>query len=80
MRNLRWSMALAAVLAAGAAHSATVSSMTVAQVGDDVVLRLSLSGTFEPPTSFAIDAPQRLVIDLPDSKTDNRAVVGEGGV
>lgn len=80
MRNLRWSLALTAVLAASAAHSAVVSSMTVAQSGDDVVVRLSLSGAFEPPTSFAIDTPQRLVIDLPDSKTDNRAVVGEGGV
>ena len=80
MRNLRWSMALAALLAAGAVRSATVSSMSVAQAGDDVVIRLSLSGAFEPPTTFAIDAPQRLVIDLPDSKTDNRAVVGEGGV
>ncbi len=80
MRNLRWSMALAALLAAGAAHSATVSSMVVALAGDDVLVRLSLSGALEAPTSFAIDSPQRLVIDLPDSKTDNRAVVGEGGV
>ena len=80
MQNLRWGIALTALLAAGAVRSATVSSMAVTPAGDDILVQLSLSGALEPPTSFALDAPRRLVIDLPDSKTDYRAVVGEGGV
>ncbi len=80
MRNLRWSVALAVLVAAGAARSATVSSMVVSTSGDDVVVRVSLSGPLDAPTSFAIDSPPRLVIDLPDSKTDYRAVAGDGAV
>ena len=72
--------AAAAVAWTAVAKGAALTGVAVAANGADVAVTLTFDGGFEPPSLFAMDAPARLVVDLPGATTVARAVEGEGTV
>jgi N-acetylmuramoyl-L-alanine amidase len=79
MRRLRI-LALAALIAGPAVAGPRLTAVAVAPTADGQQVTLSFSEAFEAPSAFAMDAPQRLVIDLPGVTTDGRSIAGQGGV
>ena len=81
MRHLnRLMVASAVAMLATTASAATVTSVSVEPAGADVRVVVSFDGGFDAPSAFALDAPQRLVVDLPGNKADTRSYPGQGGV
>ena len=72
--------ASAVAMLATAGSAATLKSVSVEPAGTDVRVVVSFDGGFDAPTAFAMDAPQRLVIDLPGNKADTRSYPGQGSV
>ncbi|MDO9486851.1 MAG: AMIN domain-containing protein, partial [Sphingomonadaceae bacterium] len=70
----------AVAMFAAAGQAATVTSVVVEPAGADVRVVVSFDGGFEAPSAFALDAPQRLVVDLPGNKADTRSYPGQGSV
>jgi N-acetylmuramoyl-L-alanine amidase len=73
-------MASAVAMLAAAGQAATVKSVSVEPAGGDVRVVISFDGGFDAPSAFALDAPQRLVVDLPGNKADTRSYPGQGSV
>ncbi|MFC3713178.1 N-acetylmuramoyl-L-alanine amidase [Sphingoaurantiacus capsulatus] len=73
---------LATVVAglATASSAATVKSVSVEPAGAEVRVTVAFDDRFDAPSAFALDAPQRLVIDLPGNKADTRSYPGQGAV
>lgn len=81
MKRLNRLLATSAVaMLAAAAQAATVQSVTIEPAGADVRVVVSFDGGFDAPSAFALDAPQRLVVDLPGNKADTRSYPGQGSV
>ncbi len=72
--------ASAVAMLAAAGQAATVKTVTVEPAGADVRVIVSFDGGFDAPSAFALDAPQRLVVDLPGNKADTRSYPGQGSV
>jgi N-acetylmuramoyl-L-alanine amidase len=72
--------ATAALGLAASAQAATVKSVTIEPVGADVRVVIAFDDRFDAPSAFALDAPMRLVVDLPGNKTDTRRYGGQGSV
>lgn len=71
---------VALLLGVTAAEAATVKSVAVEAAGSDVRVIVRFDGPFAAGSLFAMDAPARLVLDLPGARTDNRATPGAAGV
>lgn len=84
LKRLLATSAVAILAAAGAlasaASAATLTSVSVEPAGSDVRVVVSFDGGFDAPSAFALDAPQRLVVDLPGNKADTRSYPGQGSV
>lgn len=73
-------IATAAMALAAPVGAATVKSLAIEPAGTEVRVTVTFDGAFEAPSAFALDAPHRLVIDLPGNRTDNLRVAGQGVV
>lgn len=74
----RLGAALAAVLVAASADAATLTSVSFEPAGEAVRVTVAFDGRFDAPSAFALDGPQRLVVDLPGNKTDTKSYQGQG--
>jgi N-acetylmuramoyl-L-alanine amidase len=80
IRFKRLLIATAAAALAAPAGAATVKSVTVEAAGADVRVVVAFDDRFDAPSAFALDAPKRLVVDLPGNRTDTRRYDGQGSV
>ncbi|MGB7404993.1 MAG: AMIN domain-containing protein, partial [Pacificimonas sp.] len=60
------------------AFAATLTTVTVTQVGSGSRITLGFDAPFEAPERFALAAPERLVFDLPAGRAENRTYEGAG--
>lgn len=74
------SLAISSLLGAASAHAADIKSVTVEPAGTDVRVVVRFDGPFDAPSAFALDGPQRMVVDLPGNRTDTKAYDGQGSV
>lgn len=65
-------------LLASASDAATLKLVTFEPVDDKVRVVIAFDDRFDAPSAFAMDGPQRLVIDLPGNKADTRSYEGQG--
>ncbi len=69
---------LALFLVVPAASAALLKNVEVAAVGDRVAVEIIFDSDFAAPSSFALDGPRRLVIDLPGGEAAGRSYEGAG--
>lgn len=81
MGRLLLVLLLLLVSAPGArAETAVAGALRIQAEGEGARVRLALSGSPGAPTHFALDAPMRLVIDLPDTSSLRRDSPGAGPI
>ena len=79
-RLKRLLLATVALGFAASGHAATVKSVSIEPDGADVRVVVTFDGRFEAPSAFALDAPRRLVVDLPGNNVATRSHPGQGPV
>jgi len=70
--------ALAGAMLASASSAATIRSVAFEPAGETVRVVVDFDEAFPAPSTFALDGPRRLVVDLPESKTDTKSFEGQG--